>query len=497
MTCNSKWPEIQEMLKLLPNFDPVDAPDIISCVFKLKLDQLLDLIKKKNYFRKCIGVMHVIEFQKRGLPHVHMRIWLSPESRPNSIKKVDQLVSAEIPDKNSDPIAYEAVKNYMMHGPCGKDLYTSPCMVKGKCMRHFPKRFNGNTYFDDCGFPVYRRRNTGTIINKKGINLENQYVVPYNRDLLLRFQCHINLEICNSSRSLKYLFKYCLKGYDTATMLLKKKSNKSGSEQTARSVKNLDEVKNFLDGRYVCASEASWRIFGFDIHHRSPSVERLPIQLPGQKYLNFQSSANLENVCNNATSKKIKLEAWFVANSEFPQAQNFTYSDFPTQFTWIKKTAKWKLRQRCDVVGRLAELAAMVRFKQTARKTCDADAYVRAQQRAHSSSSSGSDDTIAFSVYAELRREFDMLQGKYDRLIDRLKNVYPDSRNYEGKPKEQMTARFETLVQYVNTKLEEMPAHRDRTSQYVIQMVTDELQSIVKTLREEKTTKPRSDGVEP
>ncbi|KAL8125464.1 hypothetical protein AgCh_012955 [Apium graveolens] len=141
--------------------------------------------------------------------------------------------------------------------------------------------------------------------------------------------------------------------------------------------------------------------------------------------------------------------------------------------------------------------AAMVRFKQTARKTCDADAYVRAQQSAHSSSSSGSDDTIAFSVYAELRREFDMLQGKYDRLIDRLKNVYPDSRNYEGKPKEQMIARLETLVQYVNTKLEEMPAHRDRTSQYVIQMVADELQSIVKTLREEKTTKPRSDGVEP
>ncbi|KAL8092729.1 hypothetical protein AgCh_034840 [Apium graveolens] len=168
------------MLKLLPNVDPVDVPDIVSRVFKLKLDQLLDLIKKKNYFGKFI---HVIEFQKCGLPHVHMLIWLSPESRPNYIEKVDQLVSAEIPDKNSDPIAYKAVKNYMMHEPCDKDLYTSPCMVKGKCMRHFPK----------------------------------------------------------SSRSLKYLFKYCLKGHDTATMLLKKKSNKSGNEQTARSVKNLDE----------------------------------------------------------------------------------------------------------------------------------------------------------------------------------------------------------------------------------------------------------------
>ncbi|XP_074362371.1 uncharacterized protein LOC141702622, partial [Apium graveolens] len=230
--------------------------------------------------------MHVIEFHKRGLPHVHMLIWLSPESRPKSIEKVDQLVSAEIPDKNSDPIAYEAVKNYMMHGPYCKDLHTSLCMVKVKYMRHFPKRFNGNTYFDDCGFHVYRRRNT---VSYKSGNLQQ----------------------------LKYLFKYCLKGHDTATMLLKKKSNKSGSEQTARSVKNLDKVKNFLDGRYVCASEASWRIFGFDIHHRSPSVERLSIYFPGQKYLNFQSSADLEN---------------------------------------IKKTAKWKLRERGDVVGRLAEV---------------------------------------------------------------------------------------------------------------------------------------------
>ncbi|XP_074324030.1 uncharacterized protein LOC141660953 [Apium graveolens] len=72
-------------------------------------------------------VMHVIKFQKRGFPHVHMLIWLSPESIPNSVEKVDQLVSAEIPDKNSDPIAYEAVKNYMMHGPC--DLMVIPILT--------------------------------------------------------------------------------------------------------------------------------------------------------------------------------------------------------------------------------------------------------------------------------------------------------------------------------------------------------------------------------
>lgn len=59
MTCNSKWPEIQRMLDLLPNIDVVDAPDIVSRVFKLKLDQLLHLIRKKNYFGKCIGGIHI------------------------------------------------------------------------------------------------------------------------------------------------------------------------------------------------------------------------------------------------------------------------------------------------------------------------------------------------------------------------------------------------------------------------------------------------------
>lgn len=63
-------------------------------------------------------------------------------------------------------------------------------------------------------------------------------------------------------------------------------------------------------------------------------------------------------MCDTATSKKSKLEAWFVANKEFPQARNFTYTEFPSQFTWVPKISKWKLRQRGDVVGRLIEVHA-------------------------------------------------------------------------------------------------------------------------------------------
>lgn len=94
-----------------------------------------------------VPVMYVIEFQKRGLPHAHMLIWLHPDDRPNTIEKIDDLVSAEIPHKETDPIGYNAVKNFMIHGPCGQDFSYSPCMSNGKCGRHFPKKYVVTTSF--------------------------------------------------------------------------------------------------------------------------------------------------------------------------------------------------------------------------------------------------------------------------------------------------------------------------------------------------------------
>lgn len=185
--------------------------------------------------------------------------------------------------------------------------------------------------------------------------LDNQFVVPYNRDLLLKFQCHMNLEICNNSRSLKYLFKYCLKGHDNATMLIRRKKGKSLNKDKGKSV---DEIKHYLDGRYVCASEAAWRILGFDIHYRFPSVERLPIHVEGCKNVTFNVDDNLQEVADKAANRKSKLEAWFIANKNIPAAREYTYQEFPRAFTWQPGPCKWKLRERGIVIGRLTEVHA-------------------------------------------------------------------------------------------------------------------------------------------
>lgn len=55
MTCNAQWDEVRKMLEKCPSKLPQDNPDVLARVFKLKLDQLYDDIKNKNFFGKCIA----------------------------------------------------------------------------------------------------------------------------------------------------------------------------------------------------------------------------------------------------------------------------------------------------------------------------------------------------------------------------------------------------------------------------------------------------------
>lgn len=103
--------------------------------------------------------------------------------------------------------------------------------------------------FDGSGFPIYKRRKTGNTVFVRNAVLDNQWVVPYNRELLVRYDCHINVEICNDGHCMKYLFKYCLKRPDRATVVMK--SNASSTEVNGEEKPCRDEIKQFLDGRYI------------------------------------------------------------------------------------------------------------------------------------------------------------------------------------------------------------------------------------------------------
>ncbi len=49
-----------------------------------------------------------------------------------------------------------------------------------------------------------------------GVELDNRWVVSHNVYLLTKYDAHINIEVCNNIRVVKYLFKYVYKGHDHA-----------------------------------------------------------------------------------------------------------------------------------------------------------------------------------------------------------------------------------------------------------------------------------------
>ncbi|CAF4267317.1 unnamed protein product, partial [Rotaria sordida] len=156
-TCNPKWEEIKSELK--PFQTSSDRPDLVTRVFRLKLKEFLDDIVKRKIFGEILAYVYVIEHQKRGLPHARCLFTLSNEDKIKTADDVDNIISAELPNRNEQLELYNIILTQNIHGPCGRLNPKSRCMVEGSCSKNFPKAFYSETDVSADGYPIYRRRN--------------------------------------------------------------------------------------------------------------------------------------------------------------------------------------------------------------------------------------------------------------------------------------------------------------------------------------------------
>jgi hypothetical protein len=146
-----------------------------------------------------------------------------------------------------------------------------------------------------------------------GFVFDNRWVVPYNPYLTMRYQCHINVEVCSSITFVKYLYKYVYKGHDRALAVVQPKARAlpAVAPQAAACGADgnnvpaaWDEVQNYLDGRYVSASEACHRLFAFDLHNMHPNVYHLAVHLPNEQTTYFPEGTTVGEAMmrNNSTT---------------------------------------------------------------------------------------------------------------------------------------------------------------------------------------------------
>ena len=335
MTTNPNWREIQE--NLLPGQVANDRPDLVARVFELKKKALLNDLFNVGIFGRAIARAWVVEWQKRGLPHVHILVILDPIARPLTTQDIDEICSAELPDPAVSQNLYNTVTNCMLHGPCDQR-----CIRDGKCKSGYPKRFREQSSSPDDAYPDYRRRENGRTHTDPvtGFTRDNRNVVPHNPYLSAKFDAHINVEIASSISAVKYLFKYVFKGNDRAAFVLREDDEE------------VDEIQDYLDGRYISPPEACHRIFGYNVSEHAPNVIRLDIHLPGLQRVTFNADEAAEDALIN--TKSSSLDAFFRYCATNPEdVAGLLYPDAPTRLTWHKDKGVWTKRRSGQAIGRV------------------------------------------------------------------------------------------------------------------------------------------------
>ncbi|SAM01867.1 hypothetical protein [Absidia glauca] len=324
--------------ELLPGQHASDRPDLVARVFDLKVKELLKDLKVKKVFGSYRGLMRTIEYQKRGLPHLHLPLFLDATHNIDTSAKVDQIISAELPSKESDPELYEVITKSMVHGPCGAINPKSPCMVKDihgllRCTKRFPKPHSEQTIVTENGYPIYKRSATVNPANlytipdprmagssRSRIPIDNGWIVPYNPFLSKKYKAHINVECCQGVQAVKYINKYVYKGSDRTTMKLSDTN---------------DEIDKYLQGRYIGPSEAFGKLFEYKVHEEDPTVTSLALHLPNEQPVFFPEDASAPQIQHILQTSTSMLIAYFKYYEENPTAEKHLYQEFPRYFVCV------------------------------------------------------------------------------------------------------------------------------------------------------------------
>ena len=104
-----------------------------------------------------------------------------------------------------------------------------------------------------------------------------------------------NVDVCISVHATKYIHKYIFKGHDRITVVVQQ-----------------DEIKQYLDARWLSDAETMYSIFHFHKHKEWPPVERSSIQLPDEQMGVYDPARDtIDEVIQGMAARNTMLLAFF------------------------------------------------------------------------------------------------------------------------------------------------------------------------------------------
>jgi hypothetical protein len=214
---------------LLVGQSAFDRPDVTVTVFKSRLDQIKANIRHGKYFglRGTVYIFHVIEYQYRGLPHAHMVFRLEDahdidaENQQDLIDFVDSYFIAEMPRFEGEE--FQNIKWLDDENELTQEYKNKAVeMVRTHNIHKCAVAINGckKEQFDRCrcGYSRSETKEETTVNNlTQRVEYQRRHdddlrVVPYNLQMMMDWDSHINVEYSGSGCCVQYLYKYCYKG---------------------------------------------------------------------------------------------------------------------------------------------------------------------------------------------------------------------------------------------------------------------------------------------
>ncbi|XP_071727994.1 uncharacterized protein [Rutidosis leptorrhynchoides] len=99
--------------------------------------------------------------------------------------------------------------------------------------------------------------------------------------------------------------------------------------------------------------EWSWRLFEYEIIHRTHAVYRLSFHLPEQQPIIFDAESVIELVLSKPSVGASQFIEWMARNRSDPEAHQFTYIEFPRHYVWNSSERMWTKQKIGRVIGRM------------------------------------------------------------------------------------------------------------------------------------------------
>ena len=296
-----------------------DRFDLVVRAFDIRKRELIEYIKE-GVFGKVVYIIYAVEFQRTGLPHMHLL--LKVKNPPETALEVDEFISAEIPDEHDDPEYYRLSTTLMRH------THTKKCGPSWNRTCGYPKPPVPESYFDHKGYCIYKR------------NAGDNSIVPHNKKLLMFMKSHVNVEWAASVSSAAYLVKYLSKGSEIRQAKLDRIKKGENRDEKGHVI---DQIQEYIDFRIMSAPEAAYKILPLTSLYKSIPVKEISICIEGNNLLslNRKEVEHLQSI-KDVRRTPVLLKMYYLRPDVFKEEvlANLLIEEFFERYTFVKEKPK-------------------------------------------------------------------------------------------------------------------------------------------------------------